>query len=170
MTLPSEKLQKRITPMRAFAIGAAGLVVIAGAAIGVPAAVHAMTPAPKPTAAFVEAAQTGQVNAAPAVSDDQQAQANQQEIQLETDNAAKAKAAADALAAQQAAADQAAKDAAAKKSPAQHSAATGPVRCPAGSSANSNDGVNDTSCFPDICFHIPVPDPAHPECDTAFKP
>lgn len=46
----------------------------------------------------------------------------------------------------------------------------GPVRCPAGSSANSNDGVNDTSCFPTICFGITVPDPAHPECDVAFKP
>lgn len=45
-----------------------------------------------------------------------------------------------------------------------------PIRCPAGSSANSNDGVNDTSCFPDICFNIAVPDPAHPECDVAFKP
>lgn len=45
-----------------------------------------------------------------------------------------------------------------------------PVRCPAGSSANSSDGVNDTSCFPDICFNIAVPDPAHPECDVAFKP
>lgn len=47
---------------------------------------------------------------------------------------------------------------------------SGPIKCPAGSTANSNDGVNDTSCFPDICFHIVVPDPAHPECNTAFKP
>lgn len=45
-----------------------------------------------------------------------------------------------------------------------------PVRCPAGSQANSNDGVNDTSCFPVVCFTIQVPDPAHPECDVAFKP
>lgn len=45
-----------------------------------------------------------------------------------------------------------------------------PVRCPAGSMANSNDGTNDTSCLPTICFSILVPDPAHPECDTPFKP
>lgn len=45
-----------------------------------------------------------------------------------------------------------------------------PIRCPAGSQANSNDGVNDTSCFPVVCFTIQVPDPAHPECDVAFKP
>ncbi|WP_156454742.1 MULTISPECIES: hypothetical protein [Microbacterium] len=45
-----------------------------------------------------------------------------------------------------------------------------PIRCPAGSSANSNDGVNDTSCYPVICFSIAVPDPAHPECDKPFKP
>jgi len=45
-----------------------------------------------------------------------------------------------------------------------------PIRCPAGSTANSNDGVNDTSCYPDICFTIAVPDPVHPECDEAFKP
>ena len=46
----------------------------------------------------------------------------------------------------------------------------GPVRCPAGSTANSNDGVNDTSCFPNVCYSISVPDPAHPECDYAFRP
>lgn len=45
-----------------------------------------------------------------------------------------------------------------------------PIRCPAGSTANSSDGVNDTSCYPTICYSILVPDPAHPECDKAFKP
>ena len=49
-------------------------------------------------------------------------------------------------------------------------APAGPIKCPAGSSANTGDGPNDTSCFPDICFHIVLPDPAHPECVTAFKP
>ena len=48
--------------------------------------------------------------------------------------------------------------------------APSPVRCPAGSTANSSDGYNDTSCFPDVCFTIAVPDPAHPECDVAFRP
>jgi len=80
-------------------------------------------------------------------------------------------AAADEKARQDLAAQQAAAAAAAQAAAAHHSSsAGGPIRCPAGSSANSNDGVNDTSCFPDICFHIPIPDPAHPECDTAFKP
>lgn len=49
-------------------------------------------------------------------------------------------------------------------------APAGPARCPAGSTANSSDGVNDTSCFPNVCFTIPVPDPAYPECDVAFRP
>lgn len=49
-------------------------------------------------------------------------------------------------------------------------APSGPIKCPAGSQANSGDGPNDTSCFPEICFHIVLPDPAHPECVTAFKP
>jgi outer membrane biosynthesis protein TonB len=54
--------------------------------------------------------------------------------------------------------------------PAPPPAPVGPTRCPAGSTANSNDGTNDTSCFPDVCFTITVPDPAHPECDYSFKP
>lgn len=47
---------------------------------------------------------------------------------------------------------------------------TGPVKCPAGSQANSGDGENDTSCFPEICFHVVLPDPAYPQCEVAFKP
>lgn len=94
------------------------------------------------------------------------------------DDAAAAKAAADALAAQRAAAAQAAAQAVVApvaKTSAQHIAvsapiASGPIKCPAGSSANSGDAGNDTSCFPDICFHITLPDAAHPECVTAFKP
>jgi len=49
-----------------------------------------------------------------------------------------------------------------------------PVTCPPGSQANSGTTINgvrvDTSCFPEICFHITLPDPNHPECVTAFKP
>ena len=45
-----------------------------------------------------------------------------------------------------------------------------PIQCPPGSTSNSNDGTNDTSCYPDVCFSIVVPDPAHPECDAPFKP
>lgn len=44
------------------------------------------------------------------------------------------------------------------------------IKCPAGSQANSGDGVNDTSCFPDICFNISLPNPDHPECDEPFRP
>lgn len=44
------------------------------------------------------------------------------------------------------------------------------VMCPAGSSATSSDGYNDTGCLPDICFSIMLPDPAHPECDEPFRP
>jgi len=47
---------------------------------------------------------------------------------------------------------------------------SGPVLCPPGTQSNGNDGVNDTSCLPDVCWTIPVPDPAHPECDYAYPP
>lgn len=47
----------------------------------------------------------------------------------------------------------------------------GPVRCPAGSYANSSDGVNDTSCWPDVCATVTTfPDPNYPQCDVAFRP
>lgn len=54
--------------------------------------------------------------------------------------------------------------------PAPAPAAPAPIRCPAGSTANSSDGVNDTSCFPTVCFTLTLPDPAYPECDVAFRP
>jgi hypothetical protein len=82
---------------------------------------------------------------------------------VQTEQAAAAQAAAD-LAAQQAAQRQAATNQGSSDSP------TGPIKCPAGSQANSGDGPNDTSCFPTICFHIQLPDPGHPECEVAFKP
>ena len=50
------------------------------------------------------------------------------------------------------------------------SGTSAPIKCPAGSMANSGDGPNDTSCFPEVCFHVTLPDPAYPECVTAFKP
>jgi len=82
--------------------------------------------------------------------------------------AEEARVAAEAAAAE--AGKKAAVDVPTKKPTTGDAGATGPVRCPAGSQANSNDGTNDTSCFPVICFGITVPDPAHPECDVAFKP
>lgn len=45
-----------------------------------------------------------------------------------------------------------------------------PILCPAGSSANSSDGYNDTSCMWEVCFTIALPDPTHPECDATFRP
>lgn len=44
------------------------------------------------------------------------------------------------------------------------------IKCPAGSTSNGSDGFNDTSCYPDVCFTIVVPNPAHPECDAPFRP
>jgi hypothetical protein len=97
----------------------------------------------------------------------------------DTQAAIDAQAAADALAAQQAAdaaAAQAAADAAAQaaaqavKQRAAASPSTGLKQCPAGSSGNSGDATGMTSCFPDICFLITLPDAAHPECVTPFKP
>ncbi|WP_448808360.1 hypothetical protein [Agromyces bauzanensis] len=54
--------------------------------------------------------------------------------------------------------------------PAPEEPAAGPVKCPPGSLANSGDGGNDTSCFPEECFHVILPDPNYPQCVTAFKP
>jgi membrane protein involved in colicin uptake len=96
------------------------------------------------------------------------------DAKIAAEKAAAAKAAADAAAAQ--AAQQAAQQQSVQQTqtvqaaPSAPSAPAAPIRCPAGSQANSNDGVNDTSCFPTICFTIKVPDPNHPECDVAFKP
>ena len=81
--------------------------------------------------------------------------------------AEEALAAAEAAAAAQAAAEAAAQASDQARKP---STPAGPIKCPAGSQANSGDGPNDTSCFPVVCFTIELPDPAHPECVTAFKP
>jgi hypothetical protein len=47
---------------------------------------------------------------------------------------------------------------------------SGPTKCPPGSLPNSGDGENHTSCFPEECFHVTLPDPSYPQCVTAFKP
>ncbi|WP_022891251.1 hypothetical protein [Agromyces subbeticus] len=49
-------------------------------------------------------------------------------------------------------------------------APSGATKCPAGSLPNSGDGENHTSCFPEECFHVTLPDPSYPQCVTAFKP
>lgn len=102
---------------------------------------------------------------------------------IEAERAAAAAAEAERIAAEQAAAQAAADEAAreteraSQQTPSTDGGGTNtpaqppaPIRCPAGSVANSNDGVNDTSCFPEICFSIVVPNPEHPECDVAFRP
>jgi hypothetical protein len=155
-TLPSDALTKRPHPIRKIAIIAApllGAALLIVGAIAISPALKSALNHPTPTA-----------SAAPADSPmdpltDEELAGIEQAAQSQHDTIAADDAAA-------AAAAQAAQDAANKA--AKHS--SGPVRCPAGSSANSNDGVNDTSCFPDICFHLTLPDPAHPECDVAFKP
>jgi hypothetical protein len=75
------------------------------------------------------------------------------------------------LAAQQAAAE-AAYAAAQKAAKAHHTYkdANGLIACPPGSSANSGDETGATSCFPDVCFHTTLPDPAYPQCVNTFKP
>lgn len=156
--LPSDTLRKptRRTPWILSGIAAAALVVSA-VTVG-PSIAANLTPsaAPSPTMTPYVAALT------PAELDSVQQGADAQQAIIVADQAAAAKAAADAAAAQ----------AAASAAKATHHAATatGPIRCPAGSTANSGDGGNDTSCFPDICFHVTLPDPAYPQCVTAFKP
>lgn len=108
---------------------------------------------------------------------------DEEQARIAAEKAAAAQKAAEEAAAAQAAAQQAAAEQAAAQQQAatQQSAAqsrdsndaptaSGPVKCPAGSQANSGDGPNDTSCLPEICFHIQLPDPAHPDCETPFKP
>jgi chitodextrinase len=46
----------------------------------------------------------------------------------------------------------------------------GPVRCPAGSFAQENDGVNDVWCMWDYCANLTLPSAEHPECYPFFKP
>lgn len=155
--LPSDAL-KRTSPVRAVITAAAAVVLVAGlgtAAFAIGPTLRAGINHPTATATAAP------VDTAPTLSPDELARVQGIADTQQTKLAADQKAAADAAAAQ-AAADAAAQ-AAAKRS-------SGPIRCPAGSSANSNDGVNDTSCFPTICFGITVPDPAHPECNVAFKP
>jgi hypothetical protein len=167
MTNVADKLR---TPARKlpWLIGApVALALAVGGAFGAAALTQ---PAPVPTPSVVAVVHEG---LSPAELVQVQAAADGQAAQIAADAAAAlaAQQAADAAAAQQAADALAAQQAAAAAAT-HKSAATvvGLVKCPAGSQANTGDGGNDTSCFPDICFHITLPDPAHPECVTAFKP
>jgi hypothetical protein len=166
------------------ATGALAVVVVGGSITGATvhnAQVQADAQAQQVLVAKAEATAADQLAADAAAA---QAVIDAAAAQKVIDDAAAAQAAADALAAQQAA-DAAAAQAAADAAAAQAAAQPAPVRatvasnvdpqtglivCPAGSSGNTGDVQGMTSCFPDICFHITLPDSAHPECVTAFKP
>jgi hypothetical protein len=144
------------------AVSVVGALVVAGGVFGVNAvnAYRADIEAMQTSAqAYYDAAADQQALAQEAA-DKAQGYAAAASASVDSIEAAEAEAAAIAEAAAAAAAAAASQDA----------AESGPVKCPAGSQANSADGPNDTSCFPNICFSIAVPDPSHPECDVAFKP
>lgn len=156
------------------AVAAVALVVAGVYALGASAPQAEPTPTvtAEPAAVFVGITENG-------LAAEQEAEAAAAEaVRIEAERvAAEAEAArieAERVAAEQAAAEEAARQSQARGGDSGNNgggaAPSAPIRCPAGSSANSNDGVNDTSCFPDICFSIAVPDPAHPECDVAFRP
>jgi hypothetical protein len=144
----------------------AGALVIGGSALGINTYVTATAAheravilaasTPAPAAAVVNANIAADREAVQTVTDEVTAQ-----------NMADEKAAeAAALAAQQAAQEQTAAKAATKTRAAVQHATT----CPPGSTVNSGDGDVAYTCFPDVCFHVTLPDPAYPQCVTAFKP
>lgn len=49
-------------------------------------------------------------------------------------------------------------------------APAGPILCPAGTTVNSSDGYNDTSCAPDVCLTMTLPNPDYPQCDYFYPP
>jgi hypothetical protein len=174
------------------AVGAiAATVITVGAVVGGVAVWNGVAQAQDAHAAYVASDHTYSVAMADSRSDDQQVQAQAVERQHINDVNAQVQAAEDAKAAAAAAAAQAAAQAAAAaaaEQQTQEQAAADDttssddgsgrgqqaVTCPPGSQANSGTTINgvrvDTSCFPEICFHLVLPDPAHPECVTAFKP
>lgn len=158
--LPSDALTKPIRRAPWIVGGIAAVSLAASAMVFGPAIAGQLNPAPRPSPTVqLIGEDVADVPVPPSPTYVERAQ-----------EVAASQAAAALLAQQQADAAAAEVAAAAAKSTTPHSTSAGPVRCPAGSSANSNDGVNDTSCFPDICSHIQVPDPEHPECDASFKP
>ncbi|GAA0426553.1 hypothetical protein GCM10009543_22180 [Leifsonia naganoensis] len=125
--------------------------------------------------ATVQAGQVKHVVAVAAAAEAARVAAEQAAARAAEEAAAQAAAQAAAEAAAQQAAQEAAQQATQRQTASQQSTAddpvpSGPIKCPAGSQANSGDGGNDTSCLPEICFHITLPDPNHTECETPFKP
>ncbi|WP_157813973.1 hypothetical protein [Microbacterium sp. BR1] len=159
-------------------------VAASGAAIGVVAVILGTVWAFGATAGTANPEPTATVSVTPAdfrefqtdvqeVIDAQVARVEAERVEAER-VAAEAQAAADEaarVAAEQAdaAAQEASRQAANRSAPEAPAAPAEPVRCPAGSTANSSDGVNDTSCFPEEC-QFAVEGPPRPQCDTAFRP
>jgi len=168
--------------------GIAATVITAAAVVGGVAVWNGVAQAQDAHAAYVASDHEFSAAMAGSRADDQQVQDDAVLRQHINDVNAQVQAAEDAKAAAAAAAAQAAAEAAAQaqaEQQAQEQAAaddsgpvsndepaapSGPTRCPAGSQANSGDASGDTSCFPEICFHLVLPDPAHPECVTPCKP
>ncbi len=124
----SEKLKKPRRPWLIAVVTVAAVAVAGGAIVGVTALHGALTPTPTPTAVFVPAAQTGSVNRAQPVSDEEEQQALDAIAAVEKQQA---DAAAAAQAAAQAAAEQAAQEAS-KKNTSQHADGGGSSGLPAG--------------------------------------
>jgi hypothetical protein len=169
-----------------------GVLVIGGIATGV--GTYAVTanqpaaPTPTPTATVEVDPASFPVPTTPdrvvdqAASDALEAQraAEAEAARIAAEQAAAAQAEADRLAAEKAAAEQSRQstntNSGGSNSGGSNSGGSGgtsqpaPIRCPAGSQALSGDGGNDTSCLPEICFRITLPDAAHPECENPFRP
>jgi hypothetical protein len=172
-----------------FVGGVAAAVITVAAVLGGLAVWNGVAQAQDAHAAYVASDHTFSVAMTASKADDQQVQTdaverqhiNDVNAQVQAAEAAKAAAAAAAQAAAQAAAEAAAEQQAEERAAAEDTSGDDgsgggqqAVTCPPGSQANSGTTINgvrvDTSCFPEICFHLVLPDPAHPECVTAFKP
>lgn len=155
-------------------------VVSGGIAVGVVAAViagvyafgatlPAAEPTPTPTVSEVVVIdQTPRVDADQAEAD---AEAERARVAAEAARVAAEQATAAQAEAERIAAEQAARDA--QNGGGQQNAPqapSSPTRCPGGSSATESDGTNDTACMWVVCFSLTIPDAAHPECDSAFRP
>ena len=148
-----------------------------GAVAAIVAGVYAFglgAPAAQPTPTPTVSQEAEPVPFVPRISvdtEERRAAAAEESARIQAERAAAEAAAAEAarIAAEEEAARQAEQQSGGE-TPSTPEAPAAPIKCPPGSTANSSDGVNDTSCFPDICYSIAVPDPNHPECDVAFRP
>jgi hypothetical protein len=169
---------KRVTAGAIGAVAVAGIVTAVVVAVGLTGGA-----APEPTStreAVVYERPADNVDISTTSPSSERKLAEAAAAQAEADRVAAEQAAAQAEADRIAAEQQAAQPSAPERSDASQGGPVAdqpaaPIRCPAGSSANSGDGGNDTSCLPDHCFHVVIADPTpgaqqYPECEVAFKP